>query len=73
MSRQRYYVYIPYDEYDDFEVYLYAQLNYPDHGYTRTVNGVHQLYLLDLEESDATMILLQYKDAVVKQTPKGFW
>ena len=66
MSRNTYSVCISYDEYVEFEKFLYDQLEYPDFGYTRMASGYGQVYILDLEESDIVLISLRYADAVIK-------
>lgn len=65
MSRELFSVYIPYENYEDFEVFLFEQLSYPNFGYVRMVEADCQVYMLDLEPDDVTMITLRYTGASV--------
>jgi hypothetical protein len=59
-------VLIPYEESSDFEEFLYAQLNYHEHGWTRYSHQEYHVYLLDLDSPQKTMIALRYQGSKVE-------
>lgn len=65
MPRILYTVCIAYDDFRDFELFLYDNLKYPNHGWTRRSGDFGQLYLLELEEEEIVFITLRYKASTV--------
>jgi hypothetical protein len=65
MSRKLCFVLIPYDNFREFETFLYEQVGYPTQGFVRYVSSDNQVYVLDLEESEAVMITLRFQGAKV--------
>jgi hypothetical protein len=65
MARHLSFVTVPYEDYKDFELFLYEQISYPDHGFIRYVSSDSQVYVLDLEEEDSVMITLRFTGVVI--------
>jgi hypothetical protein len=59
------FVSIPYEDFKDFETFLYGQIKYPIHGFVRYVSNDYQIYVLDLEEDESIMITLRFQDAKI--------
>lgn len=51
---------IMWDQSKDFEIFLYAQLNYHEHGWVRYASDEYYVYILDLDGEQKTMITLSY-------------
>lgn len=66
MPRILYTVCIAYEDFRDFEKFLYDNLKYPNHGWSRRAGDYGQIYLLELEESDIVFITLRYKGSTIK-------
>lgn len=59
--KETYIINIPYNDYEDFEFFLYEQINYPEFGYTTYIDNGSRCYILDLEKDQIIMITLKYK------------
>jgi len=59
-------VFIPYDNSNDFEVFLYEQLNYHEHGWVKYSQNEFIVYLLSLDKEQAMMVALKYQGAKVE-------
>jgi hypothetical protein len=62
---------IPYDDFPDFEIFLYAQLNYHEHGWIKYSQNEFIVYMLSLDKEQAVMVRLKYLGARVDPFKTG--
>jgi hypothetical protein len=58
---------IPYEYHREFEIFLYSDLNYPEHGWTSYITNNRVNYFLNLSEDQKLMIALKFPEVEFKE------